>query len=85
MFFAICSFSSDLLEVTFDTTWKDWCRTSVCLIDEIWLTQVKAEQKYLLLLRHFDHVMLYYSGSVSTVNRLTGVPTRYLPPGVDVI
>jgi hypothetical protein len=85
MFFAICSSSSDLLEVTFDTTWKDWCRTSACLIDEIWLTQVKAEEKYLLLLRHFDHVMLYYSGSVSTVNRLTGVPTRYLPPGVDVI
>ncbi len=85
LFFAICSFTTDLVELAFDTTWKDWCRTSVCLIDEIWLTQLKEQEKYLRLLSHFDHVLLYYSGSVSAVGQLTGRPCSYLPPGVDAI
>jgi hypothetical protein len=85
LFFAICAFSSDLLALAFDTTWKDWCRTSVCLLDEMWLSELKAQEKYVLLLRRFDHVILYYSGSVSAVSALTGVPCRYLPPGVDAI
>src|SRR5262249_40866503 len=32
LFFAICAFSTDLLELAFDRTWKDRCRTSVCLL-----------------------------------------------------
>src|SRR4030095_6979460 len=71
LFFAICAFSFDLLELAFDTTWKDWCRTSVCLLDEMWLSELRAQEKYVLLLRHFDHVMLYYSGSVAAGSALT--------------
>jgi len=58
---------------------------SVCLVDELWLSELGLWEKYVRLLKLFDHVMLYYSGSVSAVNGLTGVACHYLPPGVDTI
>jgi hypothetical protein len=85
LFFAVCAYSFDFIHLAFDTTWKDRCRMSVCLIDEMWLSELKAWEKYVRLLKHFDHVLLYYSGSVSAVSELTGVPCQYLPPGVDAI
>jgi hypothetical protein len=85
LLFAVCGFPQDLL--TFNTlkNWKDYCKTSICLLDEMWVTQLSESECFLKILSKFDFVMLYYSQSVKAVNEVIGNKCFFLPPGVDAI
>jgi hypothetical protein len=85
MFFAFCSFPKDLLNFCVQNDWKEYCRTSVCMIDEIWVKQISQQKCYLKILSKFDYVVLYYSQSVKAVSDATGKRCFFLPPGVDAI
>ena len=85
MLFLICSFPRDLLNLNIANNWRDYCKSSVCLVDEIWAKQIFEQRCYLKLLSKFDHVMLYYSQSVKAVSEFIGRKCSFLPPGIDSI
>lgn len=86
LFLAICGNPADLLTVNAMGDWRSNCKKAICLIDEIWVTQIKNFRKYLQMLKKFDVVVLYYSQSVKAINELIGEEKcMFLPPGVDTL
>lgn len=85
LFLAVCGNPRDLLMVNAVSNWRDVCKTSVCLIDEIWLKQMNGFRYFLRVLKRFDVVVLYYSQSVKALGEQIGVKCVFMPPGVDSI
>ena len=87
IFFTICGLASpyDLLMVNAVSNVRDMCRTSVCLVDELWVKQMFKHRHFLRILAKFDVVMLYYSQTVKPLSEQIGRKCVFLPPGVDAI
>jgi Glycosyl transferases group 1 len=85
LFFAICGSLVDLLMVNAVENWKDAARTSICLVDELWIKELPGYKYMLDMLAKFDYVMLYYSQSVKPVSAATGRECFFVPPGIDTI
>jgi len=86
LFMAICGNPSDLLRINAIGDWRSNCKKAVCLIDEVWMTEIGGYRNFLRMLAKFDVVVLYYSQSVKPVNELIGEKKCiFLPPGVDTI
>jgi spore maturation protein CgeB len=85
LLFAVFGYPMDLLCFNTLTNWKDRCRTSICLLDELWVRDLHKFKNYLKILSKFDYVMLYYSQSVKAVSEVIGRKCFFLPPGVDAI
>jgi len=63
--------------------WREVCKTSICLIDELWVRDMAGHRHFLRILEKFDVVMLYYSQSVDALSERIRRKCVYLPPGVD--
>lgn len=85
LFFAILGNPTDLLRVNALHDWRGHCKKSICLIDEVWVREIRGHRRYLRMLEEFDLVVLYYSQSVKPINQLIGNKCVFLPPGVDTI
>jgi Glycosyl transferases group 1 len=85
IFFTICGFPQDLLMVNAVSNVRDICRTSVCLVDELWLKDIVKHRHFLRILAEFDIVMLYYSQTVKPLGEQIGRRCVFMPPGVDAI
>jgi hypothetical protein len=88
VFFTVCGGLAspyDLLMVDAVSNVKDMCRTSVCLVDELWVKQMSKHRHFLRILEKFDVVMLYYSQTVKPLSEQIGRKCVFLPPGVDAI
>ena len=85
LFVAICGDPTDLLRVNAFADWRANCKKAVCLIDELWVTQMSSYRNYLRMLEQFDTVILYYSQSVEPLNERIGQKCIFLPPGVDTV
>jgi hypothetical protein len=85
IFFAICGFPQDLLMVNAVSDVRDRCKTSVCLLDELWVKQMSKHRHFLRLLAKFDVVMLYYSQTVKPLGEQVGSKCVFLPPGIDAL
>jgi hypothetical protein len=85
LFVAICGNPTDLLRVNAVGNWRASCTKAVCLIDELWATQMTAYHNFLGMLERFDVVMLYYSQSVKPLSERLGRKCMFVPPGVDAI
>ncbi len=85
VFFAICGAPGDLLMVNTVSNWRDVCKTSVCLVDEIWVKQMVDYRHFLRLLAKFDFVFLYYSQSIKALSERIERNCVFLPPGVDAL
>lgn len=85
LFFVICGGPSDLLSITTLRDWRRKCRKAVCLIDEVWATQMHRYDGYLRMLEDFDVVALYLSQSVEHLNRRIGPKGIFLPPAVNAL
>jgi len=83
--FTICGYPQDLLMFNAVSNLRDICRTSVCLLDELWLNQIAKHRHFLQILAKFDVVMLYYSQTVKPLSEMIGRRCFYLPPGVDAV
>jgi hypothetical protein len=83
LFLAVCGGPKDLLMVNAVSNWREACNTSVCLIDELWATQIVNFRYFLRILEKFDVVMLYYRHSVEPLSERIGRKCVFLPPGVD--
>lgn len=85
LFLAICGAPADLLMVDAVSNWRDVCKTSVCLIDELWVKEMGNYRHFLRVLEKFDYVILYYSQSVGALSQRIGRPCSFVPPGVDAL
>ncbi len=85
VFVAVCGDPSDMLTISALGNWRERCKKAVIVIDELWVTQMKAYGNYLSLLKRFDLVCLYYSQSPGPLNERIGPRSMYLPPAVDAI
>lgn len=83
VFLAFCGAPTDLLMINAVDNWKAACKTSVCLIDELWIREMAGFRHFLRILEKFDVVMLYYSQSVEPLSKRIGRQCVFLPPGVD--
>ena len=85
LFLAIVQFTKDLLHIQSLRGWKQRCRTSVCWLNEFWVSELHKDRYFFRLLSEFDYVVVHWAGSVAAVQeRVTG-KCRYLPYGVDTI
>ncbi len=86
LFFAICGSPVDLLMVNALENWQDVAKKSICLVDEMWVTEFGAYKFFLKILAKFDCVMMYYSESAKAANEVVGGRKfRFLAPGIDGI
>ena len=85
LLFAVFSFPNDVINFNTVTNWKDCCKTSICLIDELWIHRLAKFKGFLRFLSQFDHVLMYYSQSVKAVAEMIGTRCSFMPPGVDAI
>ncbi len=83
LFLAVCGAPADLLMVNAVRNWREVCKTSICLIDELWVRDMAGHRHFLRILEKFDVVMLYYSQSVDALSERIRRKCVYLPPGVD--
>jgi hypothetical protein len=86
LFFTICGFTPDLIMANaIMSNVRDVCRTSVCLVDELWVKEMVKRRHFLRILAKFDVVMLYYSQTVKPLSNQIERRCIFLPPGVDAI
>lgn len=85
LFFAVCGSARDLLMVDAARSLRDACKTSVCLVGELWASQIADHRHFLRALQGFDLVATWCSQSVEALSKLTGCKCVYVPPGVDSI
>ncbi len=88
LFVAVCgglAFPLDFLMIDAVSKAKDMCRTSVCIIDELWVKQMHRHRHFLRVLEKFDIVMLYYSQTVKPLAEQIGRKCIFLPIGIDTI
>jgi hypothetical protein len=85
IFFTIIGLPQELLLVNAVSNLKNICKTSVCLVDELWAKEMVSYRHFLHILSKFDVVMLYYSQTVKPLSEQIGPRCVFLPPGVDSI
>jgi spore maturation protein CgeB len=83
--FTICGYPQDLIMFNAVSNLRDVCRTSVCLLDELWANKISKHRHFLSILNKFDFVMQYHSRTVKPLSAQIKSECAYLPPGVDAI
>jgi hypothetical protein len=83
--FTICGHPQDLIMFNAISNVTDNCAVSVCLLDELWVSEIAYRRHFLPILAKFDVVMLYYSQTVKPLSETIGRRCAFLPPGVDAI
>lgn len=85
IFFSICGFPQDLLMVNTVGNLKDVCKTSICLVDELWINEIVKHRHFLRILAKFDLILLYYSQTVNPLRDTISRRCMFFPPGLDTI
>jgi hypothetical protein len=85
LFVAVVQFPRDLLHVKYLEGWRDRCKTSICWLNELWISYIARTGYFLELLSQFDHVILQQAGSVGPVQKVINKPCVYLPAGIDAL
>ena len=85
LFVAYMPLTQNLIQLPAVRGWKDYCRTSVCWIDEIYAADIPQLKPWLAALSHFDHIIVGYRGAVATVAEAIKRPCHFVPIGVDAI
>jgi len=85
LFFAVVQFPKDLLHIKYVEGWKDRCKTSICWVNEIWISDIAKYKYFLKILSHFDYVIVHWAGSLNAVQEAVQGKCFYLPYGIDAI
>ena len=83
--FTICGYPQDLIMFNAVDDLRNVCKTSVCLLDELWIKDIAKHRHFLRILAKFDIVLLYYSQTVKPLGEIIERRCAFLPPGVDAI
>lgn len=85
LFIIYCQGLSDLVDISAIRGWKDQCRTSVCWIDEVWISGLPKAKYWLSALKKFDHVVVGLSGTASALSQAIEKTCHFVPAAVDAI
>jgi spore maturation protein CgeB len=85
LFVAYMPLAQDLIRIPAVQGWKDYCKTSICWIDEIWAAEIPKLKYWLPALSNFDHIVVGYSGTVTAFAEAIKRPCHCVPMGVDAI
>lgn len=85
LFVAVCQNHWDLLYINAIDGWKDYCKTSVCWLDELWVADIPLSKYWLHALQQFDYVFVGYSGTAHPLSDAIGRLCRWLPSAVDTL
>ena len=85
LFVVTCGAPTDLVMLKAVSNWRDRCKTAVCVLDELWAKDLEDSRHFLRILKQFDVVMLYCSGTVRALGEQIGRRCVFLPPGIDTI
>jgi len=85
LLFTICSFPQDLIMFNAVSHLRDVCKTSVCLLDEVWVKEMVKHRHFLRILDKFDVVMPFQIQTVKPLGEQIGRRCIHLPIGVDTI
>ena len=85
LFFAVVQFPKDLLHIKYVEGWKDRCKTSICWLNEIWISDIARCKYFLKILSQFDYVILHWIGSLNAVQQVFQGKCFYLPFGIDAL
>ena len=64
-------------------SWRGTSKTSICLVEELWVKNITSAD--IALLNRFDQVILNCHHSVEPLADRIRVPVAYLPPSVDML
>lgn len=85
LFFTICAFPQDLIMFNALGDLREICKTSICLLDELWMREMTKNRHFLRILSKFDVVLLYQTRGVQALSAQIDRKCVYLPPAVDSI
>jgi len=85
LFVVRCQTYWDLFYINAIEGWKDYCKTSVLWLDELWAASIPEHKYWLPVLKKFDHVFLGYRGTVGPLSATIGRSCRWLPGGGDCL
>lgn len=85
LFFTICAFPHDLIVFNAISSLQEVCKTSICLLDELWINEMEKNRHFLSILSKFDAVLLYQTRGVEKLSDRIGRKCLYFPPAVDSI
>jgi hypothetical protein len=85
LFLVYLPLTQDLINIPSVKGWKDYCRTSICWVDEIWAAEIPNLKSWLSALNQFDHVVVSLKGTVDAINSAIDRQCHFVPVGVDAI
>jgi hypothetical protein len=75
----------DLYDVGPCAMWRSKARVSICLIDEMYASDVPRLGDLLKILKRFDHILVGQPGTIEALSSATGRPCHYLAPSTDTL
>ena len=81
----MCLSPNDLLIMESVEGWKYRCKTSICWLNEIWVSELRKYRCFVKTLNKFDKVIVNVSQSVDAINEVIGEKCVYLPLGIDAM
>ena len=81
----VCQNYWDLLYFNAIRGWKDYCKTTVCWMDELWLADLPQFKYWLHALKQFDQIFIGCKETVPELSRILQKSCHWLPGGVDAI
>lgn len=85
LFVSVCATLWDLPYINAIQGWKDRCKTSICWLDELWVSDIPSHKYWLPALQQFDYLFIGYKGTVPALARAVDRPCFWLPGGVDAL
>ncbi|HQK17294.1 MAG TPA: hypothetical protein PLJ27_07565 [Polyangiaceae bacterium] len=85
LFFTVCTFPTDLLYVNTLKEWRRKCKTAVCWLDEMYLTDLPKVKYVRTILSDFDHVIVSCSQVIDVVQKLIAGKCVFAVPAVDAL
>jgi hypothetical protein len=85
VFIVVCATFEDLPYINAIERWRDHCKTSVCWLDELWVSEIPNYKYWLPALGQFDYVFVGCKGTVSPLSHAANRTCFWLPGGVDAL
>ncbi|NPU68237.1 glycosyltransferase [Bradyrhizobium sp. 83012] len=83
--FAVCGFPQDLIMFDAIEDLRAACKTSVCLLDELWIKEIAKHRHFLKVLAKFDIVMPFQINTVKPLSEEIGQACVHLPLAIDTM
>jgi hypothetical protein len=85
LFFMLCEFPKDLLNLNSLGNWREKCSVAICWIDELLINHLPNFRPFFKLISEFDYVITSCMQGDRIINEKRPGKSMFMPLGVDVI